>query len=31
MPDALHPQTLLAYAMNGEDLPADMALRFVFV
>ena len=22
MPDAWHPQTLLAYAMNGEDLPA---------
>jgi DMSO/TMAO reductase YedYZ molybdopterin-dependent catalytic subunit len=23
MADALHPQTLLAYAMNGDDLPAD--------
>jgi DMSO/TMAO reductase YedYZ molybdopterin-dependent catalytic subunit len=23
MADALHPQTLLAYGMNGEDLPAD--------
>jgi DMSO/TMAO reductase YedYZ molybdopterin-dependent catalytic subunit len=23
MADALHPQTLLAYAMNGEPLPAD--------
>jgi DMSO/TMAO reductase YedYZ molybdopterin-dependent catalytic subunit len=23
MPDALHPQTLLAYGMNGEDLPTD--------
>lgn len=23
MDDALHPQTLLAYGMNGEDLPAD--------
>jgi len=23
MPDALHPQTLLAYGMNGEALPAD--------
>jgi DMSO/TMAO reductase YedYZ molybdopterin-dependent catalytic subunit len=23
MADALHPQTLLAYAMNGQDLPAD--------
>jgi DMSO/TMAO reductase YedYZ molybdopterin-dependent catalytic subunit len=22
MPDALHPQTLLAYGMNGQDLPA---------
>jgi DMSO/TMAO reductase YedYZ molybdopterin-dependent catalytic subunit len=22
MPDAFHPQTLLAYGMNGEDLPA---------
>jgi DMSO/TMAO reductase YedYZ molybdopterin-dependent catalytic subunit len=23
MADALHPQTLLAYGMNGEALPAD--------
>ena len=23
MPDAIHPQTLLAYGMNGEDLPTD--------
>ena len=23
MPDAWHPQTLLAYGMNGRDLPAD--------
>jgi DMSO/TMAO reductase YedYZ molybdopterin-dependent catalytic subunit len=23
MADALHPQTLLAYGMNGEDLPLD--------
>jgi DMSO/TMAO reductase YedYZ molybdopterin-dependent catalytic subunit len=23
MPEALHPQTLLAYGMNGEDLPQD--------
>ena len=23
MADALHPQTLLAYGMNGEVLPAD--------
>jgi DMSO/TMAO reductase YedYZ molybdopterin-dependent catalytic subunit len=23
MADALHPQTLLAYGMNGESLPAD--------
>jgi DMSO/TMAO reductase YedYZ molybdopterin-dependent catalytic subunit len=23
MPEALHPQTLLAFGMNGEDLTAD--------
>ena len=23
MADARHPQTLLAYGMNGEDVPAD--------
>jgi DMSO/TMAO reductase YedYZ molybdopterin-dependent catalytic subunit len=23
MPDAWHPQTLLAYAMNGKELPAE--------
>ena len=23
MPDALHPQTILAYGMNGRDLPVQ--------
>ena len=23
LPDAFHPQTFLAYGMNGEDLPTD--------
>ena len=27
--DALHPQTLLAYGMNGNDLPTPTALRCV--
>jgi hypothetical protein len=26
--DALHPQTLLAYGMNGEALQADHGARF---
>jgi DMSO/TMAO reductase YedYZ molybdopterin-dependent catalytic subunit len=27
MADALHPQTILTYAMNGADLPANSATK----
>jgi hypothetical protein len=28
--DALHPQTLLAYGINGQELPTEQAHLFVF-